>query len=450
MNRNGCIRKLELVVVPAVMVFCLVVQSDGQENQRAAAVGSGPPKYEHFAFCCVDGYLDGPSKEAMASVTKAVSVDEEGNLFFIPAHGDGSLRVARMDGVVETIAGADYWQGHLDVEEGPASFIPHLQRVGGIGNPISTVVAVGKPLRDTSDGQPAGYLLTRGGHGTGLDNCIYKVWRNREKGGRWWFRLVMGRGKTAPPTTAGQSIRAKEVAFSTLPFILKSSVAGKQKVFLRAGGNLWEYDDSSGTLTCVLSTADYLNRPEIGRRRDGKPLPPADSIVVTPDGHFYLGWYQGSYPDGVIVKVSPDRKAVRRVADNAGRSVNNAWDGDALTQAAFFGGPLLAGGVWPPDIVFLGAVDDAQLRRLKDGRVSTLCKDGEWREFPTKQAAGAELAWQQCPPDKAPTWGRGWVMADPGYFYQIYCMGGGDAWVWRVGPVDFGKEPVSKLPGAGK
>ncbi|GIW84110.1 MAG: hypothetical protein N3E46_00235 [Gemmataceae bacterium] len=424
----------------------LATETSGQDKPSPGSQISGPPKYEHFAFCCMDGYLDGPRKEAMAPVTKAVSVDDEGNLYFIPAHGDSGLRVARMDGMVETIAGADYWHGRLNVDEGPASFIPHLQRVGGIGNPISTVVAVGNPLRDGPDGQPAGYLLTRAGLGTGLEYSIYKVWRNKEKGGRWWFKRIIGLGKSAPPTEVGKSIAAKDVFFDKLPFITTGRVGGKLNVYFHSEGNLWQYDDAQGTLTCVLSTADYLGKPEIGTRHDGKPLPPAEKIVVTPDGSFYLGWYQGNYPKGTVVKVTADRKKAWRVAQDAG-DVNKRWDGDALTQAAFFGGPLLAGGTWAPDIVFFGAVDDAPLRRFKDGRVSTLCKDGEWREFPTKQASGGgELTWQACPPDKAPAWGRGWVMADPGYFYQLYSMGGGDAWVWRVGPIDFGKESIQKLP----
>ena len=440
------LRLYELTLAASVLLAAgwLVTETSGQEKPSSGSLVKEPPKYEHFAFCCMDGYLDGPRKEAMAPVTKAVSVDNEGNLYFIPAHGDSGLRVVRKDGMVETIAGADYWHGRLDVEEGPASFIPHLQRVGGIGNPVSTVVAIGNSLRDGPDGQPAGYLLTRAGLGTGLEYSIYKVWRNKEKSGRWWFKRIVGRGKAGPPMTVGQSIAAKDVHFARLPFITKARVGEKQSVYFYMEGNLWQYDDAKGTLTCVLSTADYLNKPEIGTRRDGKPLPPAETIVITPDGSFYLGWY-ASAGKGIVVKVTADRTKAWRAAQDAG-DVNKRWDGDALTQAAFFGGPLLVGNTWPPDIVFFGAVDDAQLRRFKDGRVSTLCKDGMWREFPTKLAAGGDLTWQACPPDKAPVWGRGWIMADPAYFYHVYCMGGGDAWVWRVGPIDSGKESIQKLP----
>jgi hypothetical protein len=48
--------------------------------------------------------------------------------------------------------------------------------------------------------------------------------------------------------------------------------------------------------------------------------------------------------------------------------VDKAFDGNALKDVAFFGGPLLAGGVFPPDVIGLGAVDDALLRRLYQGR----------------------------------------------------------------------------------
>ncbi len=409
-----------------------------------------PPAYEHFAFCCVEGYLDGPSKQAMSSVTKAASVDDEGNLFFVPVHGDGGLRVARMDGKVQTIAGADYWQGSLSATEGPASSIPHLQREGGIGTPTSTCVAVGSPLKDDPDGQPAGYLLTRAGHGTGLDNVIYKVWRNPTQGGRWWFKVITGTGTTYPPTQVGQSIEAAKARFRVLPFIAKRRLAqGKTEVVFYSEGNVWVYDDQRGTLTCILSAAQYMGA-EIWKRihPQGKPVTqPPRRMAFLPDGSFILNTYQETYPIGCVLKVSADGKEVTLLCTNAKGSVDKAFDGDALKDVAFFGGPLLAGGVFPPDVIGLGAVDDALLRRLYQGRVATLCKDGEWREFPTKHAAGGgELTWRQCPPDKAPAWGRGWIMAPGGYFYQLYCMGGGDAWVWRVGPVDWTKPSIQKLP----
>ncbi|GBD36582.1 hypothetical protein HRbin36_01707 [bacterium HR36] len=424
----------------------LAAQSPAQNNTAAARW----PKYEHFAFCCVEGYLDGPSKEAMSAVTKAASVDDEGNLYFVPAQGDGCLRVARIDGTVQTIAGADYWQGSLPAEEGPAAFIPHLQRAGGIGNPVSTCVAVGSPLKDGPDGQPLGYLITRGGHGTGLDNAIYKIWRNKEKGGRWWFRIIAGTGTNLPPTTVGQSVPAKNVRFPRLPFVNKRELAnGKTEVVLHSEGNVWVYDDRQGTLTCVLTASQYMGAEVWKTLRQGRPVTqPPQRMGFWPDGSFILNTYQETYPIGCVLKVTPDGKQVELLATNPRGSVDKAFDGDALNQTAFFGGPLLAGGgAYPQGVVLLTAVDDALLRRLKDGRVATLCKDGEWREFPTKRAAGGgELTWQECPADKAPAWGRGWVMAPGGYFYQLYSMGGGDAWVWRVGPIDWNKPTLQKLP----
>jgi len=229
-------------------------------------------------------------------------------------------------------------------------------------------------------------------------------------------------------------------------------------MYFQSDGMMWLYDDEKGTLTCVLSTSDYAGKPEIGNDKSGKPLGPAEHIVITPDGSFYLNWYSATYPKGVLAKISPDRKTVRRVAQDIG-DVNKRWDGDAMKDIAFFGGPLL-GSAWPPDVVVVGAVDDCQLRRFKDGRVSTLCKDGNWREFPTKQAStGPQYgAYAVCPPDKAPLWGRS-IMPYPlksaddreHYFLQIYQGGGDDhnRW-WRIGPVDFSKPTVGPLVGGGK
>ena len=352
-----------------------------------------------------------------------------------------------MDGRVETIAGSDHWQGRIDTEEGPAACLPHIQRSGGIGNPVSTCVAVGAPLRDGPDGKPAGYILTRGGHGTGLDNCIYKVWRNKEKGGRWWFRRIMGKGDAPPPTSLGQSVPARNVRFGSLPFITKRRLAAnnlKEEVVFWSGGEAWVYDDDKGDITCILRLSDYsaalagIEIPTVKK----KPQRP-DSLACLQDGSFVLGTYQGTYPVGAVFRYWPDRKEIKLLAFDAG-DVNKRWDGDALKECAFFGGPLLAG-TWPPDTLFFGAVDDALLRRFKDGRVSTLCKDGEWREFPTKAASGGgERTWEASAPDKAPAWGRGWVITPKGYFYQLYCMGGGDAWAWRVGPIDWNKPSVQK------
>jgi len=167
----------------------------------------------------------------------------------------------------------------------------------------------------------------------------------------------------------------------------------------------------------------------------GKPVTqPPRRMAFLPDGSFILNTYQETYPIGCVLKVSADGKEVTLLCTNAKGSVDKAFDGDALKDMAFFGGPLLAGGVFPPDVIGLGAVDDALLRRLYQGRVATLCKDGEWREFPTKHAAGGgELTWRMGH-------GSGRLL------YQLYCMGGGDAWVWRVGPVDWTKPSIQKLP----
>ncbi len=457
-------------VVPLPLALALVagwassfLQTSAEEvlAEETQDTTSGPeaawPKVVHLAFNNCDGYLDGPAREALAPVGKPCSVDEDGNVFFVSAEADGSIRVILKEGLCRTVAGDNRWQGSLDVEEGPAAFIPHLQRQGGIGNPVTTIVAVGRPLQILPNGQPGGYLLTRGGHGTGKDNWIYKVWRNPDKGGRWWFKVVMGNGKTAPPTEVGQSVPAKEVRFRQLPLLFRTQrlPEGRMEVYAFSEGAIWRYDDAAGTLTCVLSPKDYLGKPELGLTGDGKPPGNPDRALVGPDGSFYLAWYQGSYSKPFVARVYPDRQKVERIAQNSG-SVDKMFDGDALSQAAFFGGPLLAGGgIWPPDIVFFGAVDDSALRRLKDGRVSTLCKDGEWREFPRKGLAyhsNHPYTHRECAPDRAPRWGRGWSLVpwkkgDQTGYYVVFYTGEGEQRFWLVGPVDFGKPTVGPRVG---
>jgi hypothetical protein len=149
------------------------------------------------------------------------------------------------------------------------------------------------------DGQPAGYLLTRAGHGTGLDNVIYKVWRNPTQGGRWWFKVITGTGTTYPPTQVGQSIEAAKARFRVLPFIAKRRLAqGKTEVVFYSEGNVWVYDDQRGTLTCILSAAQYMGA-EIWKRihPQGKPV-----TTAAPENGFSARWEL--YPEHVSGNLS--------------------------------------------------------------------------------------------------------------------------------------------------
>ncbi len=408
-------------LAPCVLFFGLgtaLHNADGQsERPQKAASRAEMPRYEHFAFCSAEGYLDGPSRQAMTATIEFArlgSADDEGNLFFTPQ--DGAIRVARINGFVETVAGADYYQKNLLQDEGPAAVLRVPYEAG--------VKAIGSPLKDTPEGRPAGYLLTSAG------GRVWRVWRNPEKGGRWWAKAV---GQTRFPGN---------------PSIHTRRSRGKTEVIFYHDGNAWLWDEQKDEVRQILAAKDYMGHPVWKTINPGRPVTsPPRRIAPLNDGSFFLALYQESYPVGAVVWVSADGREAKLLCKNARGDVDKAWDGDTLTEAAFFGGPLLVA-VVEPDIAPLTAVDDAMLRRFKDGRVSTLCKDGQWREFPTKRASNprqGEEPYAECPNDKAPGWGRQFVVGPGGYFYQVYCMGGGDAWVWRVGPIDWAKPSVVTL-----
>ncbi len=283
--------------------------------------------------------------------------------------------------------------------------------------------STGLPLKDTSEGQPAGYLLVPCG------NRVWRVWRNPEKAGRWWAKALT------------------KTRFAGNPSIHTRRRNGKTEVILYHRGDAWLWDEGKDELKPILSAKDYMSHEvwkTIRRERVGQP---PKRFAPLNDGSFLLAPYEESYPVGAVVHVSADGKEAKLLCKNARGNVDRDWDGDALTEVAFFGGPLLVD-VVEENIVLFTAIDDALLRRLRNGRVSTLCKDGEWREFPTKSAAhysNAPYPYEKCPANKAPNWGRGYVVGPGGYFYQLYCMGGGDAWVWRVGPIDWAKPSVVTL-----
>jgi hypothetical protein len=375
----------------------------------------------------------------MGPARKGVAVDAKGNVCFAAVNSVASLRVARVDGMVETIAGDTGWGGSLPIDEGPAAFIGNIGYGTAIGRPSTAIAIKGLPL----EGADKGFILISSGKAVLRDNCIYKVWKNKEKGDRWWFKLFAGKGAAAAPAAIGQSAPVADVKFRGFPGF---GAAFDGNIYFHDRGYLYRLDDEKDTLTCLLAREDYNSKVS---EATGKKDPEPDTILAAEDGGFYVGFYNGTYPIGWVFKVSADRKTVEPIAKDAGGGL---CDGPGL-KTHYFGGPLLSK-CCPKGNAFFGAIDDGIIRRWKDGRVSSLCRDGEWREFAKYGTWGSgepgSLITHPYKDTQAPYWGRGWVMpptADGDYFYMTYMLGCGTGRLIRVGPIDWNKPTAGPLVG---
>jgi hypothetical protein len=150
------------------------------------------------------------------------------------------------------------------------------------------------------------------------------------------------------------------------------------RLIVFGGGGFHESKD--GNLVCLLGFDDYKDKgPRTGR---GEPEVPSQG-VLSADGVFYLGTYFSgsgfSSKAPAVWRVGADGK-IEPYVQNRGKG-----DGPGL-WTGYFCGPHL----WPSmhnykyipaDCIFLMAHDDAWARRVRNGRVATLCPDGEWREL---------------------------------------------------------------------
>lgn len=135
--------------------------------------------------------------------------------------------------------------------------------------------------------------------------------------------------------------------------------------------------------------------------------------------------------------MSPDLKRFEHVISD----IFHKSHGKAIRSSNFDGLGLMT--TWhcgPADISFTGkvlfthSIDSTIMRRFVNGRVSSLCKDGEWRENPGRTGGG--------------TVGAGYYQ--PGrhgynYFYIFSGVEDGNTLTYRFGPVDFAKPTVGHL-----
>jgi hypothetical protein len=293
------------------------------------------------------------------------------------------------------------------------------------------------------EGPDKGCLYVTTGFYTSHPDWVYKVWKNKDQGGRWWFKRVIGGGSAKAPTVAGQSVPALTVDLRQREHGAAGAgvvIGADGKVYLQVKSQeksgaqyLYLYDEEKGSMTCVLSVADYANKVNwMEVKGQGVFL---SYLVPAVDGSFYLGF---SNPR-MFYKVSADRTKVEKLLHGNGKT-RTRFDGPAL-KSGWFDGPALTG-YYPPDILFGCAVDDSFVRRYRDGRVSTLCKDGEWREFPGDPGTGE--AGDNIKDNQAVNWGRSYVLGKD-CLYQTYYLGMGSSAIYKCGPIDFAKPTVGPL-----
>ncbi len=405
----------------ASWILAAVFAAAGEVSQTAA-------KMERFGFATDVDYLDGPEREAIGSGRGTfTTIDTDGNLFIVNQHITAVIRCLRADGRVVTIAGDDRWPGNHKLAEGPAAYLmsrgwPGMAglytRLGGV------IVAYGLPLNGEERGRL--YFYWPG-------EMPHKIFMRKEDG-RWWFRRLGQPGKLKPPTVVGQKVKLDETD-------LTDARIGNGCVVW--GGNVYLLDEARGEMTCVLVLRDYFPKALAlydQWRGGGSGQRPAeikvpDNIVRADDGAVYVVYYWRGPPHGVF-RILPDTIQVEHiVADNSGRmkGLGANRDGRGL-MTTWHGGP--ADVYTSGSVVFLHSIDSQVVRRWLNGRVSTLCHDGEWRE--TRGRA----------PGEAAVW-AGYYQPSPGgagYIHITHAgQESGDNRFYKIGPIDFGKPTVGPL-----
>jgi RNA polymerase sigma factor (sigma-70 family) len=412
-----------VVVAGALAGIVGLVGSNRPLSSAPPAAMGGPLVLEHFAFVLPDGYLNGPRKEAMdhRAGFGPAEADAKGNIYGMGSWGGVLIRCIRADGQVETITGEDYYMADFKLTEGPASALGTPPRSFTYGlNAFAGLLVEGVP----SEGEGKGQLLCI------MNNQVFKVWKNAEKGNRWWFKRIIGGGKTKLPQARGQSVPALDAELAISGCQLDKE---HKLVIWTTAGSGYRYDGEK--LNCFLSKADYQDK---ALKTKNGPVGPGQFFLAA-DGAVYLGYYftsDAAFKGDVaaIWRLSPDGSKAEPFAKS---SRTASWDGDALTEAHFFCGPHFSAvnsAFGPPEIFLTAAHDEATVRRVMNGRTSRLCLDGEWREVPGQ--GGKLLLFISGP-------GR----AGPGAIYGSKGSGGSnhenDHRMYMVRGIDFSK-PTKK------
>lgn len=265
-----------------------------------------------------------------------------------------------------------------------------------------------------------------------------KIYKSKEKGGRWWFKRIGSPDKPNPPTSAGQVAKIDETNLTD---------ARIAKGFIVWKGNVYEFDEAKWEMKCLFTLQDYISKIENvitnwPGKRPGVSLGAPEHIERTSDGNFFLSYFWKTYPGGNIFKISSDGKQLEHIVKDIshevrGKGVDANRDGEGLTTTWHCG---------PADIstcgnvLFLHAIDSVAVRRWMNGRVSTLCYDGEWRETPRGRD---NRLYSVMGKHHQPGQGN----PKHNYIYITYPgeENGQDNRVYRFGPIDFTKPTVGPL-----
>lgn len=413
-GKGGLAMKIVAGMVAAGVLVGAAALAPGLLRRGAGAplasppTAKGPLQLEHYWGVGPNGYLDGPRTEAMNQGYTVGTCDDDGNLYAWSLGGGYShcglraLQGVMAAGRVIHISGNDYFQYDLGLAEGPASCLP----------PVSQAVAVGQP----AEGKGCFYVHAGG--------RLVKLWKNPDKNGRWWFKTVFS-GSKPPPTTRGAKAPAADLGMN--PGNMQVDREGA--LYFSLGGNHYAYDDQSRTVTCILT------RDELPKDKNGQPM--ADwgfgGVIRDDNGCFYVSEYNNLKESWRIPAGGGKAEPYVRA-----RYGNDSRDGPALFTG-WFCGPHFNAAVnpmrfLPPDCLLITCHDESWLRRVRGGRVSTLCADGEWREL-EKNARG-----------QAPGWFRNYVPGPNAVFGWVDAFRP-HARVWRVPNVDLSKPTVGPALG---
>jgi hypothetical protein len=367
------------IAATVVAALALGLWGEGMNSALAAeksapSQSGGALKPEHFAFSHASHfYLDGPKLEASCPRGPAGIglIDDGGNVWFgegggfISNNGIAGGRCAIAEtGMIRPFFGDDYWCSVFPVDEGPgsAAYVTDLS-----GGPMESWFVFGSPL----EGGDKGYLLFSDG------SVVIKLWKNPEKGNRWWFKKIICGGNKALPAAKGGTIGAREAK----GVINNLQVMPDGRVIVFADGGFYEYKD--GNLVCLLGYDDYAKLDVIPKKGGKTDIPGMG--VLGGDGTFYMGTYFGTgYASKTpsIYRIVPGGKLEPYALTVIGKHL----DGAAMQSGGLCGYQIYA---WMHNYRYLAADcvyplcwDEQRIRRFRDGRISTLCEDGEWRELP--------------------------------------------------------------------
>jgi len=289
--------------------------------------------YEHYAFTSwLADEMNGPRREAVGRGPGPL--DEDFNCWL------GGRVIRAEDGMVVSVAGG---LPEFGQDEGPAAFLPRLSpiRGTGYGQSIGGWLVVGLPLKGGDKGCLYAYS----------DTHIMRIWKNADKGGRWWAKIVAGPGKAEIPggrVYMGQAWRKG------------GEKQDKAVFFTNAGFYVMEEGAGGVKFTCLLSMDAFKGHlPDHSAGAGRKALPTLG--VVDSGGNFYLGYYFAHGWEGAaaarsaaIQRVSPDGTKVEPYATSA-KGATTGQDGPGMSTGWFcgphFGPPRGMSPFYPADVL---------------------------------------------------------------------------------------------------